>query len=248
MAEFKLRLQLQGDVEKTVRVNRDEFVVGRLPVCDLHLPFLKISRHHARFVKTETGAWLIEDLGSTNGTRLNQQLIASPQQIQDGDVVHLGPIYLKILMAEHPQFNQTNLERPTQEIKVYGNAIDLQQRWIEVDDLGEEETNYQTAISRLKDLVDIAKGLNSALSIEAIFSQVQQIVFRNLPGIERLALLVDVQGLGKLQLLNAAARDISDQLELATDGSWISRTICQKVFTEKVAIKTADAQRDRTIR
>jgi hypothetical protein len=44
MAEFELRLQLQGDVEKTVRVNRDEFVVGRLPVCDLHLPFLEISQ------------------------------------------------------------------------------------------------------------------------------------------------------------------------------------------------------------
>lgn len=244
MAEFKLRLQLQGDVEKTVRVNRDEFVVGRLPVCDLHLPFLEISRHHARFVKTETGTWLVEDLGSTNGTRLNEKMIASPQQIQDGDVVHLGPIYLKVLMAEHSQCNPRNLERPTQEIKVYGNAKELQQRWIAVDDLGEEQTNYQTAISRLKDLVDIAKGLNSALSTEAIFAQVQQIVFRNLPGIERLALLVDVQGSGKLQLLNAAVRNISDQLELATDGSWISRTICQKVFTEKVAIKTADAQRD----
>jgi adenylate cyclase len=244
MAEFKLRLQLQGDVEKTVRVNRDEFVVGRLPVCDLHLPFLEISRHHARFVKTETGTWLVEDLGSTNGTRLNQKLIASLQPIQDGDVVHLGPIYLKVLMAEHSQCNQINLEPPTQEIKVYGNAKELQQRWIEVDSLGEEHTNYQIAISRLKDLVDIAKGLNSALSIEAIFAQVQQIVFRNLPGIERLALLVDIQGSGKLQLLNAAVRNISEQLELATDGSWISRTICQKVFTEKVAIKTADAQRD----
>ncbi|AFZ18189.1 hypothetical protein [Allocoleopsis franciscana] len=51
MAEFKLRLQLQEDVEKTVRVNRDEFVVGRLPICDLYLPFLEISRHHSRFVK-----------------------------------------------------------------------------------------------------------------------------------------------------------------------------------------------------
>jgi adenylate cyclase len=244
MAEFELRLQLQGDVEKTVRVNRAEFVVGRLPVCDLHLPFLEISRHHARFIKTETGTWLVEDLGSTNGTRLNQQLIASPQPIQNGDIVHLGPIYLTVLMAEPSQCDRTILDAPTQEIKVYGNAKELQQRWIEVDEAGEEQVNYQLAINRLKDLVDIAKELNSALSIEAIFSQVQQIVFRNFPGIERLALLVDVQGSGKLQLLNAAVRNISEQLDLATDGSWISRTICQKVFTEKVAIKTADAQRD----
>ena len=244
MAEFKLRLQLQGDVEKTVKVNRDEFIVGRLPVCDLHLPFLEISRHHSRFVKTETGTWLIEDLGSTNGTRLNEKLILSPQPIKDGDVVHLGSIYLKIMLAEYSQNNQVSPKFSTQQIKTYGNAEELQERWIECDNLKENEINYQTAISRLKDLVDIAKNLNSAVSIEAIFSQVQQIVFRNLPCIERLALLVDVQGSGKLQVLNAAVRDISDPLELALDGSWISRTICQKVFTEKVAIKTADAQTD----
>lgn len=246
MAEFKLRLQLQGDVEKTVRVNRDEFVVGRLPVCDLHLPFLEISRHHSRFVKTETGTWLIEDLGSTNGTRLNQNLILSPQPIKNGDVVHLGSVYLKIMLTEYSQHNQVAPKFPTQEIKTYGNAEELQERWIEGDNWKEEETNYQTAISRLKDLVDIAKNLNSAVSIEAIFSQVQKIVFRNLPCIERLALLVDVQGSGKLQVLNAAVKDreISDPLELALDGRWISRTICQKVFTEKVAIKTADAQTD----
>ena len=244
MAEFKLRLQLQGDVEKTVRVNRDEFVVGRLPVCDLHLPFLEISRHHSRFVKTETGTWLIEDLGSTNGTRLNEKLILSPQPIKDGDIVHLGSIYLTIMLTEHSQQNQAALKFSSQEIKTYGNAKELQERWIEVDNSKEDETNYQTAISRLKDLVDIAKKLNSAVSIEAIFYQVKQIVFRNLPCIERLALLVDVQSSGKLQVLNAAVRDLSDQLELTLDGSWISRTICQKVFTEKVAIKTADAQRD----
>lgn len=244
MAEFKLRLQLQGDVEKTVRVNRDEFVVGRLPVCDLHLPFLEISRHHSRFVKTETGTWLIEDLGSTNGTRLNEKLILSPQPIKDGDIVHLGSIYLKIMLTESSPHNQAALKFSSQEIKTYGNAKELQERWIEVDNFKEDETNYQTAISRLKDLVDIAKNLNSAVSIEAIFYQVKQIVFRNLPCIERLALLVDVQGSGKLQVLNAAVRDISDPLELTLDGSWISRTICQKVFTEKVAIKTADAQRD----
>lgn len=246
MAEFKLRLQLQGDVGKTVRVNRDEFVIGRLPLCDLHLPFLEISRYHSRFLKTETGTWFIEDLGSTNGTRLNQKLILSPQPIKHGDVVHLGSIDLKIVLTEHTQHNSAAPKFPTQEIKIYGNAEEFQERWIEVDELKEDETNYQTAITRLKDLVDIAKNLNSAVSIEAIFSQVKQIVFRNLPCIERLALLVDVQGSGKLQVLNAAVRDkdISTPLELALDGRWISRTICQKVFTEKVAIKTADAQRD----
>jgi adenylate cyclase len=57
-------------------------------------------------------------------------------------------------------------------------------------------------------------------------------------------LLIDVSGEGQLELLNAATRNVSHQKNLSPDGSWISQTICQKAFTEKVAIQTADAQVD----
>ncbi len=250
MAEFKLHLQIkgdegeEGDEERTVQVDKDKFTIGRLPECDLHLPFSEISRYHAHFLKAETGEWLIEDLGSKNGTRLNQELVSSPQPIKHGDVIYLGSIFLTVLMSNHPQPNQKPLELPEQQVKVFGNAEDLQEKWTQVDQLGEKETSYQTTISRLKDLVDIGRNLNSAVSIKSIFSQVQQVVFRNLPSIERLALLVDIEGLGELEILNAAVRDVSAQATLAPDDSWISRTICQKVFAERVAIKTADAQRD----
>lgn len=44
--------------------------------------------------------------------------------------------------------------------------------------------------------------------------------------------------------MNAATRDFSQHEYLLVDGDWISRSICQKVFEEKVAIQTADAQND----
>ena len=72
----------------------------------------------------------------------------------------------------------------------------------------------------------------------------QKVVFRYLQSFDRLALLVDVSSSGKLELLNAAARNTSQQQNLMADGSWISRTICQTVFAEKVAIQTADTQMD----
>jgi len=244
MAEFKLRLQVMGDVEKTVWVDRDEFTIGRLPECDLHLPFSEISRYHARFFKTEPGIWLLEDLGSTNGTQLNQNPVTSAQEIKHGDVIQVGTICLNVILTGYPhvnQINQTVLDIDDREVKVFENAKELQQKWIQADRTGEKEANYQIAINRLKDLVDIAKGLNSAVSIEAIFSRVQQVVFRNLPSIERLALLVDVKGSGQLELLDAAIRETDPQAHLATDGTWISRTICQKAFDEQAAIKTADA-------
>jgi adenylate cyclase len=44
--------------------------------------------------------------------------------------------------------------------------------------------------------------------------------------------------------MNAATRNISQKEYLLADDSWISRSICQKVFEEKIAIQTADAQKD----
>jgi len=243
MAELKLRLK-QGNTERTVTVNRDEFTLGRLPECDLNLPYEGISRYHARFVKTASGVWTIEDMGSKNGTQLNNRPVTSPQKVNDGDVIWLGAINLVVLLSEPLQVNSIELQTSAQGTTILRNVKELQQHWIQADGQGDEISNKDKAIARLKDLVEIAKSLSAAESIEAIFSQVQEVVFRYLKSIERLALLIDVSGSGQLELLNAATRNISQQQNLAPDGSWISRTICQKVFTEKVAIQTADAQMD----
>ncbi|MCU0516751.1 MAG: FHA domain-containing protein [Oscillatoria sp. Prado101] len=255
MAELKLRLQIEGKTERTVTVDRDEFKIGRSPACNLQLPLAAISRCHARFVKTADGEWTVEDMGSKNGTLLNDRLLTFPQKLNHGDVVQLGNIELNVIFSSRSEI-QTDWpttfssdippENPNfvPEITILRNAKELQQQWIQAGEQGDGASNQEKTIARLKDLVDIAKGLNSAESIEAIFSQVQKVVFRELNCIDRLALLIDISGTGKLELLNAAARDVSQQKNLAADGSWISRSICQKVFSEKVAIQTADAQTD----
>ena len=254
MAELKLRLQIEGKTERTITVERDEFKIGRSPECDLQLPLAAISRCHARFVKTAAGEWTVEDMGSKNGTLLNDRLVSSPQKLNHGDVVHLGNIGLNVIFTNRPE-TQTGWparvasKTPPQTtlgpgMTILRNAKELQQQWIQAGEQGDGASNQAKAIARLKDLVDIAKGLNSAESIEAIFSQVQKVVFRELNCIDRLALLIDISGTGKLELLNAASRYASQQKNLSADASWISRTICQKVFSDKVALQTADAQTD----
>lgn len=259
MAEFKLRVQIEGNLEKTITVDRDEFTMGRAPECNLHLPSSAISRCHARFTKAGEGVWKIEDLGSKNGTRLNDNLVIAPVKVKHGDIVQIGHVCLTLLFNEpvssqpvvtvkiHPQVSaqKSPIAPITQGMTILRNVTELQQQWIQVDNQGDDNTNKEKAIARLKDLVDIAKCLNYAESIEAIFSQVQRVVFRELSSIDRLALLIDVSGLGKLELLNAATRNASKQQNLAPDGSWISRSICQRVFADKVAIQTADAQMDK---
>jgi adenylate cyclase len=242
MTKLKLRLQ-EDNSEKTITVHQDVFTIGRLPQCDLYLISGGVSRYHARIIKTPCDTWTIEDLGSKNGTQLNEHLISSPQELQNGDIVWLGDVCLTIMLSsvDSSIFSQ-GVVSPG--ITILRNVEQLQQQWILPDNVCGDVSIKDKTIARLKDLVNIAKNLSAAASIEEIFSQVQEVVFRYLNSIDRLGLLIDVSGSGKLELLNAATRNISYQEDLPADGSWISRSICQKVFEEKVAIQTADAQND----
>ncbi|MEH2456777.1 adenylate/guanylate cyclase domain-containing protein [Nostoc sp.] len=247
MTELTLRVQ-EGDTERTIAVDQNVFTIGRLPECNLYLPFTGVSRNHARLVKMAEGVWTIEDMGSKNGTQVNKYLVNCPQELNHGDVLWLGNVSLVVLLTS-PVPQSTPEYLGTSDINeqrtILHNVEQLQQQWIAADSKdGDINNNKDKTIARLKDLVDIAKNLCAAASIEEIFSQVQQVVFRYLDSIERLALLIDVNGSGQLELVNAATRNVSQQKHLPSDGSWISRSICQKVFDEKVVIQTADTHQD----
>jgi adenylate cyclase len=243
MTELKLRLK-EGNTDKTVEVHQDVFTIGRLPECDLYLPFGGISRYHARLVKTPDDTWIVEDLGSKNGTHVNDQIVRQPQRFYHGDVIWLGNISLLVIFDDpNSQAQAPKLIEVGEQRTILRNVKQLQQSWIEAEGKG-SDSNKDKTIARLKDLVAIAKNLSAAASIEEIFSQVQQVVFRYLGSIDRLALLIDIKGSGKLDLMSAAVRTSSKDKNLSADGSWVSRSISQKVFEEKIAIQIADAQSD----
>lgn len=65
-----------------------ECVVGRHPLADFVLEDDQASRRHFR-VFPQGGAWLLEDLKSTNGTFVNKRKVAR-QPLVDGDVIRAG--------------------------------------------------------------------------------------------------------------------------------------------------------------
>ncbi len=242
-----LSLHIQGKTNQTVDVAKDEFIIGRLPECDLCLPFPEVSRSHTCIKKTEMGEWAVEDLNSVNGTILNRFRLnsGSPQRVTHGDVIQIGNVILIVYLPLQAEKETLPLLPGTQRKTILRNAEELQQQWIKADRDKSIQDNQKQAIARLKDLVEIAKGLNSAESIDAIFQQVQKVVFRELKDIGRLALLVDVRGTGELSVIDAATRAPTLDRDFKKDSNWISRSICKKVFGQKVAIKTVDAQTDK---
>lgn len=64
--------------------------VGRAPDNSIVVSDQFISSHHARIYKDKGGEWALEDLGSTNGTYLDEKQIAGPVTIKSGQIIRLG--------------------------------------------------------------------------------------------------------------------------------------------------------------
>ena len=74
----------------------DALVIGRSSTCDLPIPDRFLSRRHARLHR-EDDAWLIEDLGSRNGTFVNGRRIDQQQAIRPGDVLTMSASRVEVM-------------------------------------------------------------------------------------------------------------------------------------------------------
>lgn len=70
-------------------IEKEEAVIGRALTCDVRLDETGVSRAHAR-IRRVGDAFTVEDLGSSNGTRVNGQPIQGEVTLHDGDKLHIG--------------------------------------------------------------------------------------------------------------------------------------------------------------
>ncbi|HKP62911.1 MAG TPA: GGDEF domain-containing protein [Polyangiales bacterium] len=81
---------LRGDIPGALFPLRgEEIIIGRDPDLAITLPEHSLSRRHAR-VRRLGSAYMVEDLGSTNGTFVDGERISGPRALEDGSRVHLG--------------------------------------------------------------------------------------------------------------------------------------------------------------
>ena len=77
-----------------VYVNNEPVVIGRLPECTIAVNDSNISRRHAQ-VRPGSTAYLVSDLGSTNGTMVNGVKIAGEHRLADGDIISVGATHIR---------------------------------------------------------------------------------------------------------------------------------------------------------
>jgi hypothetical protein len=78
---------------KTSIVGSQGAVMGRSRECDVVVDDANVSRRHAE-VRPSGGSWVVRDLGSTNGIKVNGRRVDAPQSLKPGDTIELGTTHV----------------------------------------------------------------------------------------------------------------------------------------------------------
>ena len=119
-----VRVTADGQTQR-VQLSKDRTVIGRQEDCQIRIPIAGVSRQHCEILVRD-GSITIKDLGSSNGTYLNQERITS-HPAAAGDLLSVGgQVFL---------------------IQVNGDPEEVEAEFLYEDGLPEAATNAPTAVS-----------------------------------------------------------------------------------------------------
>jgi anti-anti-sigma factor len=174
MVKLRLVVVTRGRWQgKKIPVSRSPFLIGRDPACQLRPASVVVSNRHCALVLRE-GKAFVQDLGSRNGTFLNDKPLSGEQQLKHGDALRIGPLDFDIELETVPAIDKATPLPPTkgsegrvlpvpgltngspaqeQEDVPSGNTeLDLQIRYpVEWEEIGDAVAVYVTSRTILED-------------------------------------------------------------------------------------------------
>jgi len=88
---------------REILMSRDEFLIGRGVDCDFSILESDVSRHHC-LIRVAGRDATIRDLGSSNGTFVNEQRIRSQTPIKTGDHIQVGSAHFVVDLGDTVDF------------------------------------------------------------------------------------------------------------------------------------------------
>ncbi len=83
-------LDFSGEkVEENYELSNEKVIIGRREDCSIPLSGSTVSRRHA-MIRHSDGIFYISDLGSTNGTMLNSEMLVGEEELHDRDEIGVG--------------------------------------------------------------------------------------------------------------------------------------------------------------
>ncbi len=232
----------------------DRLVLGRHPSCEVVLENAVISRQHARMLR-QGDSYVIEDLGSRNGTFVNGEKVNGLQLVKENDRIRICDIVLQYL-NELPQIDATVAEGLAGEDDELSAGIATLEDDSFCGDLESSSSIITTinALSRsvrldvrpeakLRAILELSTLFGRTIDLDAVLKKTLECLFHIFPQIELgYVLLLDPDS--KIPVIKAARSGSGDE---NTDVP-VTMTVIERALQDQEAILCEDIADDTRFR
>ena len=231
---------VDGPNQGAVYEIKDVCLLGRALDCQVHIQDLTVSRRHARISKCD-GGFQAEDLGSGNGTYVNEEAITQ-RLLNSGDVVRVSSLRLQFDEGESP-WKATpdsvtmigSIESSPHIVKTVAAKSSL------LDDAAAltDPAALQKMATRLRAIYAVSEAISHILDINDLLPEILNKIFDTFPEVERAFIMLKDERSDELIPKAVKRRDESDSDEIT-----VSRTILNQVLSNKHSVLSRDAMAD----
>lgn len=230
---LELHITAPDDARWEYHVLEDEVVIGRSTRAGLTISDRSLSRLHARLYCSGE-VWFVEDLGSRNGTFIDQVRTEGETRIHLGQTVTLGGSKVKLMGGRRLDSGQDLMDGHT----VFRSADALLESGpmptdrTDTDEVAEAERN--PAVDRLRLLIDVHKALGRSVELQELLDIILDSVFDYLKPEDGAIFLVGEGGYSRV-----AGRSIQGEPD-----SLASSSLIKEVVEGRQAALVLDARDD----
>jgi phosphoserine phosphatase RsbU/P len=210
-------------------------VLGRAPECQIQLDSNMVSRRHAQ-VTCDKGSYFVEDLGSGNGTYVNGKRINERTLLRSNDRLKLGPILLRFDSGTQPR-TASAAKDTVAGVEISGEVTaTIVESADNTSGFGLLQVQPE---AKLRAVIDIARGLAGTVDLQKIIPLILDTLFTIFPQADRGCILLQDGETGNMLPVAQKHRkpDADETVKL-------SRTILNKVLSDRTGILSADATSD----
>lgn len=218
---------------------RDICVLGRALECQVHIRDLTVSRRHARIMQVD-GKYILEDLGSGNGTFLNDEAVTR-RYLNDRDVIRVSSACFVFEESERKTDSVTMVgakQSPPRIVTTVDASQSLLNTASPITEASSPKELVQMA-SRLKTVYAVAAAISSILDLDELLPEILNRAFEVFPRAERGFIMLRDESGNRLIPKAVKRRNEGDMAEML-----VSRTIIQQVLSKKQAVLSHDASED----
>lgn len=240
-----LFLQNNGNSSR-LEIKGGQVTLGRHPDCEVCLKSNTVSRHHARISVDLSQQYLLEDLGSGNGTFVNDVPVKGRVALQSGDQISIGPFLLEFsgdadfensqhegLLTSYgliPSLKRVSVRPPANDKSTILRATDTN------GDINQYQIKPEI---KLKAILEISRTIASASDLDSMAEKVLEGLFRIFPAADRGCILLRDPDNQRFMPKAIRHRRDGDQEALQ-----LSRTVLKAVTDNKTGVLSADAAND----